>query len=121
MINNKQVNVWRGDTEPPTIYHVWIYNNTKMLLYNETKWVVFIDDAGTIERINSLIERVDVIDDRVKDLEEKTINSYPIIDNPVLTGSDIQTNISGTYIKTINTLAESLSKLDQLLTTQIIE
>jgi hypothetical protein len=31
---NKQVNVWRGSSEPPTIYHVWISDNQTLKLHD---------------------------------------------------------------------------------------
>ena len=38
MINNRQVNLWRGNQEPPTIYHIWIKDNNKLLLYDGNNW-----------------------------------------------------------------------------------
>lgn len=54
MVNNKQVNFWRGDMTPPTIYHIWIKDNSKMLLYDGSKWVVFLDNKEIIEAIDKL-------------------------------------------------------------------
>lgn len=121
MINNKQINVWRGNSEPPTIYHVWIYSNTKMLLHNGSEWIVFIDDAATVDKINQLTERVDLAESKVELLENKTVNSIPIKNNPVLTGDNINLNKSGTYVISTDKVSESVIKIDSLLTTQIIE
>ena len=121
MVNNKQVNIWRGDSIPPTIYHVWIFNNTRMLLYNGSEWVVFIDDLATVQKINQLTARVDAIEIQVDNLENKTVNSIPIKNNPVLTGDNINLNKSGTYVTSTNKVSDSIIKLDTLLTTQIIE
>ena len=56
MINNKQVNLWRGDSTPPTIYHIWVNNNNQILLYSEDtkEWKVFIDWIKTLP-MNELI------------------------------------------------------------------
>ena len=35
MIDNKQINIWRGSSSPPTIYHIWINNENQLLKYNE--------------------------------------------------------------------------------------
>lgn len=113
MINNKQVNLWRGDGVPPTIYHVWIKDNNKLLLYNGKEWVIFLDNAEIVEDINKIIERVDA-------LEKNTVNGKFIKDNPVLTGDDINTTPKGTFINS-TTITNSFSILDSLLTTQIIE
>lgn len=43
---NKQVNVWRGDQEPPTIYHVWISGSQTLKLYNGKEWQTFLDNPG---------------------------------------------------------------------------
>ncbi len=106
MLNNKQVNLWRGDSEPPTIYHIWIKDNSKMLLYDGTQWVVFLDNKEIIDKVNQFLE--------------STINNKKIIDNPTLKGDDIQLNVNGNYVSANDTIAESTIRLDTLLTTQII-
>ena len=121
MINNKQINVWRGDQEPPTIYHVWLYNNTKLLLHNGTEWVIFIDDAATVTRIDELAEQIENVKQSVSELEQHTINHIAISENPVLTGEDIMSNTTGSFLTGSDSIAQSLQKLDRLLTTQIIE
>lgn len=120
MVNNKQVNIWRGDAIPPTIYHVWIYD-TRMLLYNGTDWVVFLDDAATINKINALTARVDQIDSEIDTIKSYTINTKPINTNPVLSGSDIKSASNGTFIEQTDSLSDALSIIDTLLTSQIIE
>lgn len=46
IILNKQVNVWRGPNEPPTIYHVWIYDNKTLKLHDGQSWKTFLDAPG---------------------------------------------------------------------------
>lgn len=46
MINNRQVNLWRGNQEPPTIYHIWIKDNNKLLLYDGNNWKTFLDESA---------------------------------------------------------------------------
>lgn len=121
MINNKQINVWRGTNEPPTIYHVWIYDMTKMLLHNGTEWVVFIDDLATVDRIEELLSLVANIDDKISDIENYTVNEIPIKENPVLTGENIVSKTDGHFIKNTDSVKDSLLKLDILLTTQILQ
>lgn len=121
IINNKQVNLWRGTSEPPTIYHIWIYNDTQMKVYDGTQWVVFIDDAATIEKINQLIERVDALEQNISDLNLATINGKEISTNPVLDGRDLKLQQDGTYVDSVDSLSTSIIKLDTLLSTQIIE
>jgi hypothetical protein len=56
IILNKQVNVWRGPSEPPTIYHVWICDNRLLKLYNGEEWVTFLDNPGlTLKEIGKTI------------------------------------------------------------------
>ena len=50
-----------------------------------------------------------------------TINGKKLISNPILTGSDISNTKDGTYITSGDTLSNNIYKLDQLITTQIIE
>ena len=121
IINNKQVNLWRGTSEPPTIYHIWIYNDTQMKVYDGEKWTVFIDDTATIEKINQLIERVDNLEQDVSDLNSATVNGKQISTNPVLDGRDLKIEQDGTYVDPVNSLSTSIIKLDTLLSTQIIE
>lgn len=121
IINNKQVNLWRGTSVPPTIYHIWIYNDTQMKVYDGTQWVVFIDDAATIEKINQLIERVDDLEQDLSDLSSLTVNGKEISTNPVLDGRDLKIEQDGMYVDPVNSLSTSIIKLDTLLSTQIIE
>lgn len=113
MIQNKQVNIWRGSQTPPTIYHIWIKDESKLLLYNGKEWTVFIDSTSTIQTINSMLSRIDM-------LETLTVNGKLITSNPVLDGSDIRNTFNGTYINNTKSIADSLSTIDTLLTTQII-
>lgn len=103
MINNRQVNLWRGNQEPPTIYHIWIKDNNKLLLYDGNNWKTFLDNKDVINK-----------------LLDSTINGKPIKDSPVLKGTDININADGSFINSNNTIAESTLRLDTLLTTQII-
>ena len=121
MIDNKQINVWRGTEPPPTIYHVWIYGTTKMLLYNGSEWVTFIDDYATVERIEQLANSVTDTVNRIDALENNTVNSIPIKDNPILTGENIISKSEGNYLNNAQSIKDSFSTLDTLLTTQIIQ
>lgn len=121
MVNNKQVNFWRGDQTPPTIYHIWIKDNSKMLLYNGLKWVVFLDSKEVIDTIEQFQEQLDRIEQNITTLGNKTVNKKYIKDNPVLNGDDIYYTKNGQYINNSNTLSQSLNILDKLLTTQIFE
>ena len=114
MIQNKQVNVWRGSDPPPTLYHIWIKDESKLLLYNGTEWETFIDSTETIGTINSILSRLDSI-------ESKTINNKKIVDNPILSGADIKNTNTGNYISSAQSISDALSVIDNLLTTQIIE
>lgn len=120
MINNKQVNIWRGDDTPPTIYHIWLNNQHRMLVFDGTEWVVFLDNADVIKQIEEMMKQIDKIRQEVTALGDKTINNKPIKDNPVLNSSDLLLDTTGHFIKN-GTITESLLRLDKLLTTQIIE
>lgn len=121
MVDNKQINVWRGTDPPPTIYHVWIYGTTKMLLYNGTEWVTFIDDYATIEKIDGLIKDISTTTLRVDSLEKNTVNDISIKDNPVLTGENIVSKSEGNYLTSEQSVKDALTIIDTLLTTQIIQ
>ena len=121
MIDNKQVNIWRGSLDPPTIYHVWIQDDSKMLLYNGTEWIIFIDDITTVQRINELYNQVQQIGQDLTSLSNNTVNNKKIKDNPVLGGSDIILNRNGTFINSSDNISDAIVKIDTLLSTQIIE
>lgn len=121
MVNNKQVNLWRGDMTPPTIYHIWIKDNSKLLLYDGKKWVVFLDNKDVTDTINEILEQIEGLQTDIKNLGNKTVNNKPIKDNPVLNGNDLLIGQSGNYINASDKVSESTIKLDSLLTTQIIE
>lgn len=120
MVNNKQVNFWRGDMTPPTIYHIWIKDNSKMLLYNGEQWVVFLDNKEIIDILNQIQEILDNMKKEIENIGNKTVNKKPIKTNPVLDGTDIAINGNGTFVVPTETLAQTALRFDKLLTTQII-
>ena len=121
MVNNKQVNFWRGDMTPPTIYHIWIKDNSKMMLYDGEKWVVFLDNKEIIDILDKIQEMLDNMQDKIDEIENKTVNKKPIKTNPVLDGTDILVNATGNYVIPTETLAQTALRLDNLLSTKIIE
>lgn len=112
MKDNLQVNFWRGQNPPPTIYHIWIKDNSKLLVFNGEEWLVFMDNQAVTDLIQEVL-------DKYETLLNATINGKPIKDNPVLVADDIETNFKGTFVQ--GTIKESIQKLDELLTTQFIE
>lgn len=121
MINNKQVNLWRGTNPPPTIYHVWIYNNEKILLYNGEEWVLFVDDIETVNKIIALQKQVDTIQTDLDQVRKSTVNSKPITENPVLTGEDLLLNKNGQFVNSEQTITKTIQILDSMFQTLIIE
>lgn len=121
MVNNKQVNFWRGDQIPPTIYHIWIRDNSKMLLYDGTEWVVFLDNKEIIDIVNKIQEKLDDMQVEITNLGNKTVNRKAIKTNPVLDGTDLLIGISGNFINDKLNIAQTAKRFDDLLTTQIIE
>ena len=117
MVNNKQVNFWRGDMTPPTIYHIWIKDNSKMLLYDGEKWVVFLDNKEIIDILDKVQQLLDEMQAKIDEIG----NKKPIKTNPVLDGTDILINATGNYVIPTETLAQTALRLDNLLTTKIIE
>lgn len=114
MINNKQVNLWRGDSTPPTIYHIWVNNNNQILLYSEDtkEWKVFIDQDYTVTVINKLL-------DRIQKVEEFKVNGYAISSNPTIQDKDIPVSTTGQFLK--SNIADTLKEINNQLLTQIIE
>ena len=121
MVNNKQVNFWRGDMTPPTIYHIWIKDNSKMLLYDGEKWIVFLDNKEVIDILNKIQDMLDSMQNQIDVIGNKTVNKKPIKTNPVLDGTDININGNGNFIVSTESVAQTAIKFDTLLTTQIIE
>ena len=121
MVNNKQVNFWRGDMTPPTIYHIWIKDNSKMLLFDGTQWVIFLDNKEILDLINKVQEKLDKMQAQITDLGNKTVNKKAIKDNPVLDGTDLLLGWTGNFVSATNTVAQTAKRFDELFTTQIIE
>lgn len=121
MVNNRQVNFWRGDTIPPTIYHIWIKDNSKMLLYDGEKWVVFLDNKEIIDILDKVQQLLDEMQAKIDEIGNKTVNKKLIKTNPVLDGTDILINATGNYVIQTETLAQTALRLDNLLSTKIIE
>lgn len=116
MINNKQVNIWRGSEAPPTLYHLWLKNENQLLKYDEEQqdWIVFLDSNQIKEIIQDFLNRVD-------NTLSATINGYSIKNDIVLNAQDLLTAYNGHYIKNTDTIKEALKKLDQLFTTEVYE
>lgn len=112
MKDNLQVNFWRGQNPPPTIYHIWIKDNNKLLVFDGTEWLVFMDNQAVIDLMQDILEKYE-------SFLSVTINGKPIKDNPVLNANDIQTDLNGNFVS--GTIKNSISTLDTLLTTQFIE
>lgn len=121
MINNKQVNLWRGDEIPPTIYHVWIYKNIEIRLYNGEEWVVFVNSFEVTQEILKLQENVNILNKDVDVLNKSTINNKLIKNNPILSGLDLLINKNGNIVNSSDNLTDSVIKLDSVLKTLIIE
>lgn len=120
MINNKQVNIWRGDEEPPTLFHVWIYQNEKILLHNGEEWVVFINDRELTNKIIKLQEDLNNLEKEVNKISKSTVNNKLIIDNPVLNGHDLKLGENGEFVNSENSISDNVLKLDNMFVTQII-
>lgn len=118
MINNRQVNIWRGTADPPTIYHVWIFDDLTIKLYNGVEWVTFIDNLEVINKINQILESIETLE---YFMNESTVNGYQIKDNPVLNGLDLEVKKNGNFIKENDNVTNAVMTLDELLRTQIIE
>lgn len=118
MINNRQVNVWRGSDPPPTIYHVWIWDDLALKLYDGTEWVTFIDDASIISQINAILNRITALEDF---MNNSTVNGYKIKTNPILDADDIKSAKSGVFITNNDNVSDALIKIDNLLDIEIIE
>ena len=61
MIQNKQVNIWRGNDPPPTLYHIWFKDESQLLRYDETikDWVVFLDSGRIVKLIQDFMDTLD--------------------------------------------------------------
>lgn len=112
MKDNLQVNFWRGQNPPPTIYHIWIKDNNKLLVFDGTEWLVFMDNQAVIDLMQDILEKYE-------SLLSATVNGKPIKDNPILNADDIQTDLNGNFVS--GTIKNSINILDTLLTTQFIE
>ena len=115
MIENKQVNLWRGPQEPPTLYHIWLKDESQLLRYDEElkDWVVFLDSS----EINKIISR---FMDNLNVILSGSINGHPISENPVLKAEDLLVGENGNYFKATNNLKEVAKIFDDLMTTQIL-
>lgn len=111
MIKNKQVNLWRGNDPPPTLYHIWFKDEKVLLRYDEEAkdWVVFLDSGRISEVIAQFLDTIDSM----------SVNGHLISESPVLDGSDLLVGSNGHYVKENDTLQEATLKLDSLLTTKI--
>lgn len=111
MIQNKQISIWRGSSEPPTLYHLWLKNETQLLRYDDEKqkWVVFLDSHSLDQTLTDFLIM----------LETFSVNGKLIKDNPILDGTDLKISFDGNYIQRDQTISEALETLDGLMTTKV--
>lgn len=119
MLDNKQVNLWRGNDLPPTIYHVWIYDNRQIKLFNGDDWVIFTDNLEILEKLNLLEEQLSELDSKLNDVYEFKVNDKYIKDNPVLTGKDIKLDAQGAFV-TNTAVSDNILIIDKLFNTLMI-
>lgn len=104
MINNRQVNLWRGSDTPPTVYHIWI-KDKKLWMYDGEKWIVFIDSISVIDNIQELY-------DGLQKLNGSTVNGKPVLENPVLSASDLKVGKNLNYITATQSILDALEVFD---------
>lgn len=76
-MNGKNISVWRGDSDPPTIHHIWIKQNS-IYLYDEGNWNLLsqedirynelmteISQKVDISQLQQINEKLDIIIDRL--------------------------------------------------------
>lgn len=54
---NKNISVWRGALAPPTYSHIWIKDDTNVLIYKYGAWRPLIED--TTEEQSGLMSKTD--------------------------------------------------------------
>ena len=113
MIQNKQVNLWRGSDPPPTLYHIWLKDESQLLRYDDKlkEWVVFLDSNKIVSIISEFMDKIDNL----------SINGYLLTDSPVLDAHDLKVGHDGHYITSEDTLQQATLKLDSLFTTKVYE
>ena len=111
MIQNKQISIWRGNSEPPTLYHIWFKNESQLLRYDDSlkDWVIFLDANTLNQKIAEFLAQLDGL----------AINNKPIIDSPVLDGTDLKITFEGNYLTEGQTVDSALQTIDALLTTKV--
>ncbi len=135
MINNKQVNIWRGSDEPPTKFHIWITESITQInpsltewvlkLHDGIEWIPFVHNADLAADLVLVLNDILNLQNALTSLENKvynyTINSKKIKDNPILNAEDLLSARSGVYINENDNVATALMRLDKLFEIQIIE
>lgn len=119
IINNKQVNIWRGTDFPPTIYHVWIRKDLDIRI-NDGKGNELKNWKSLTELPDELANLQQFVDEIKNTIDNYTINGKYLRDNPVLDAKDIKATTTGTFYKENDNVADALMKLDKLFRTEII-
>lgn len=117
IINNKQINIWRGQDFPPTLYHIWLYSESELRIFNGTEWVTIIDSINISDRLSELSNQ---LNDLTNLFNSAKINNKLIKDNPVLNSDDINNTYNGVFINS-DSVTENLKTIDNLLVTQILD
>lgn len=118
IINNKAIGLWRGSDPPINVFHLWIKNESQLLIYNGTEWVVLLDDTDLISKLDELFKKVEVIQAKVDVLDAATVNSKPIKSNPVLNGNDIKLGSDTILTEQNDNINQGIDKLIECFKTK---
>lgn len=58
---NKNISIWRGDTTPPTEYHLWVNEQGNLLIKrNDQDWVQLAspEDKPILDNLQELVESI---------------------------------------------------------------
>lgn len=51
---NKNISIWRGNSTPPTIYHIWVKEDNSIYLHNGVDWEIVLD-KDTYDKVQEFI------------------------------------------------------------------
>lgn len=76
---NKNISVWRGDSTPPTNYHLWIKSDNLIYIYKDNKWqeITGINQMKYLTNVYQTHQPYNTFDERV--VLNYIESGYPII------------------------------------------
>lgn len=93
---NKNISVWRGDTTPPTEYHLWIKDDEEFYIYLDNQWQKLQKPKLVSQASDGLMSKEDKVKlDQQEDFNTWVINKFQSLEQITPDVNEILEQVNG--------------------------